>query len=964
MSFIAKMKNPILTVKHYFSVTLFKNRSLPRILSLYLIVVTTLSISVLAFFWIFQASRKSNVESDNLRQLYIENQKSRIAQEVIGVRGYINYMRAKSSKSMRKVLQERVQEGYRIAMNIYESNNGILKNDEIIENIKQALSPVMFNDNRCYYIINSMEGVQLMNPKNVGADGTARLNYHDKEGNYTTKNEINLLSRQNEGFIEYKQEPGKSDYPNLLKISYVKKIEQLGCYIAATEYIANTEKDIQREVLNRISSIRFGKEGYVFVNTYEGISLIKNGVLMDPPVDILAGTDENWKAIFVKQLEASKRSEGDYFTYKFRKLSESKISTKISYFLGIPEWQWIIGSGLYVDDVEPVIIQKKVELVGQIRADILRVMTFLALILLIILFIARYISKQTRTSLDYLTQFFHRARTEYYAMDPQVLYFNEFQTIALSANEMVSEREKVKQALETEKSLFRYLIDSIPDLIFFKDKEGFFLGCNKAFEEYSGRKEHEFKGKTEYDFFTKEQADQYSKTDAEILKLRESKRNFEWLTYPDGRKVLFDTLKTLFFDSNGNSLGFIGISRDITAIQETQHKLTLAKEKAEESDKLKTAFLANMSHEIRTPMNAIIGFSDLMTDDNLSSSEKTEYTSHIKKAGESLMNLISDIIDIAKIEAGQLQINKSVCNLDELLNDIIGTYTEAKIKAGKRSLNIRLFKQSGINGITIITDPFRLKQVLTNLIGNSMKFTERGFIEFGYSLNDNQTIEFVVRDTGIGIPLNKQQDIFHRFSQVDSSNTRKYGGTGLGLTISKNIIEIMGGKIWLQSEPGIGSTFYFTLPYHPVNTDEIIHTVLDNNHENINWQGKTILVAEDVTSNFMFIEAALRRTKVRLIWAKDGRQAVTMALENSQVDLVLMDIQMPELNGYEATAEILKVRHDLPIISQTAYALSGEKEKSLAAGCVDYISKPIKSELLISIIGKYLFPAIPSRPNN
>lgn len=958
------MKNPKKILKRFFSAPFIKNRSLPRILSLYLIIVTTLSISVLVFFWIFQASRKSNVESDNLRQEFIENQKARIAQEVIGVRGYIHYMRVKSSKSMRKVLQERVQEGYRIAMSIYESNNGILNDDEIIENIKQALSPVIFNDNRCYFIINSMEGVQLMNPKNIGADGTNRLNYRDKEGNYITKSELGLLSRKNEGFVEFINKSDKSDDQSLLKITYLKKVEPLGCYIASTDYMENTERDSQREVLNRISNIRFGKEGYIFVNTYQGISLIKNGVLRDPPVNILAGTDESWKTIFGKQLEASKRPGGDYFTYKFRKFSESKTSTKISYFLGIPEWQWIIGSGLYIDDVEPVIIHKKAELVKQIRTDIIRVLASLSIILLIILFIARYISRQTRTSLNYLTQFFHRARTEYYAMDPQVLYFSEFQTIALSANEMVSEREKVKQALQTEKSLFRYLIDSIPDLIFFKDKEGLFLGCNRAFEEYTGRAEHEFKGKSEYDFFTKEQADQYSKTDAEILKSKESKRNFEWLTYSDGRKVLFDTLKTLFFDSNGNSLGFIGICRDITAIQETQHKLTVAKEKAEESDKLKTAFLANMSHEIRTPMNAIIGFSDLMTDDNLSASEKIEYTSHIKKAGESLMNLISDIIDIAKIEAGQLQINKSVCNLDELLNDMIGTYTEAKIKAGKQNLDIRLFKQSGINGISIITDPFRLKQVLTNLIGNAMKFTEHGFIEFGYSLNDKQMIEFVVRDTGIGIPKGKQQDIFYRFSQVDNSNTRKYGGTGLGLAISKNIIEIMGGEIWIESEPGNGSSFYFTLPYYPANTDEIINIVSDNNHENINWQGKTILVAEDVPSNFMFIEAALRRTKVRLLWAQDGRQAITMALENSQVDLVLMDVQMPELNGYEATAEILKVRHDLPIISQTAYALSGEKEKSLAAGCVDYISKPIKSELLISTIGKYLFPAIPSRPNN
>jgi PAS domain S-box-containing protein len=962
MSIFAKTKKPKQILKHFFSAILFKNRSLPRILSLYLILVTTISISVLAFFWIFQAFRKSNLESDNLRHEYIENQKSRIAEQVTGVRDYIYYMRRQSLLSTRKMLKERVQEGYNIAMNIYQENLGISTNAEILAEIRQALSPVLFNNDRSCYILNSMDGVQLMNPRNSFAEGTKRLFYRDKEGNYTVKNEIDLLHRQKEGFIDYRHKTALSDGADLLKITYVKKIEPLGCYISVTEYMENTERDIQREVLKRICSIRFAKEGYIFVNTYAGTALIKNGVLLDPPVNILEGTDENWKVIFEKQLDATKNPLGDYYTYKFRKLSNSKLSTKISYFLGVPQWQWIIGSGLYIDEVEPVIVQRKADLGNQIRNDILRVMAFLVLILVIILFIARYISRQTSKSLNFLTHFFHRARTGYHAIDPQILYFNEFQTIAQSANEMVAERERVKEALENEKSLLRYLIDSIPDLVFFKDKEGRFMGCNKAFEEYIGITEQEFKGKTEYDFFSKEQADDYTETDAEILKSKKSKRNFEWLTYPDGRKVLFDTLKTLFFDTNGNSLGFIGISRDVTAIQETQQKLTLAKERAEESDKLKTAFLANMSHEIRTPMNAIIGFSELLTDDDLSASDKLEYTSHIKKAGESLMNLISDIIDIAKIEAGQLQINKSVCNLDELLNEMIGTYTEVKNKAGKNNLNIRLLKRSGHSQLSIMTDPFRLKQLLTNLIGNSMKFTDRGFIEFGYFLEDNKKIQFVVRDSGIGIPFNKQQDIFHRFSQVDNSNTRKYGGTGLGLAISKNIIEIMGGKIWLESEPGNGSTFYFTLPYIPANTDTHAEIATENNHESINWQGKTILVAEDVPSNFMFIEAALRRTKVRLLWAQDGLQAITMVLENPLIDLVLMDIQMPELNGYEAAAEILKTRPGMPIISQTAYALSGEREKSLAAGFVDYIPKPIKSELLISIIGKYLFQTIPSQP--
>jgi len=852
-------------------------------------------------------------------------------------------------------LQERVNEGYNIAMNIYLSNKGKLHDEEIKTIIRQALSSVWFNNNRCCYHIYSMDGVQQMNPVTPHSNGKNMIGTRDKEGNDLVGNEIRLLQKKNQGFINFMKKNGHSDYSTLSEVAFVKKFDPFNWYIGSFDYIADFESDIKHQTLERISRIRYEREGYVFVNTYDGKALITNGILKDPPVNILNGNDENWKKIYAVELEAAQKPDGDFYTYKFRKLSQPKSSSKVSYFTGVPEWEWILGAGIYIDDIEPVILQKKAILDSQIRIDIIKVFGLMLIIMIIIVLIARYISRRTRESLNHLTQFFDHAKTGYQAIDPKLLFFDEFQSIAASADSMVTEREKAKYDLENEKSLLRCLIDSVPDLIFFKDKDGKFLGCNKAFEDYTGRKEIDFKGKTDYDFFTKEQADDYAKSDAEILNSKESVRNNELTTYPDGRKVLYDTMKTIFFDAKGNPLGLIGISRDITEIEETQNKLTAAKEKAEEADKLKTAFLANMSHEIRTPMNAIIGFSDLLTDDDLTRNEKLDYSVHIKKAGESLMNLISDIIDIAKIEAGQLQINNAACNLDELLNDLVGTYSEVITKAGKDDLKIRLFKQVGVNGLVMMTDPFRLRQVLSNLIGNATKFTERGHIEFGYLLKDDETIEFIVRDTGMGIPISKQKDIFQRFSQVDSSNTRKYGGTGLGLAISKNIVEIMGGKIWLESEPEKGSSFCFTLPFNPVYSAEVSETKDSKNIQEHDWQGKTILVAEDVPSNFMFIEAALRRTNARLLWAQDGKQAVSMALQDLSIDLILMDIQLPELNGYEATAEILKVRKNLPVISQTAYALSGEKEKSLKAGCIDYIPKPIKSENLIAIIGKYLF---------
>jgi len=949
------MKAPNLKKSRYILAALIKNRSLPKVLFFYLLIVTAVTVLALAHIWSSQAYKKSSIESNKIREEYIGNQKTRVMQQVIGVRDYIYYVRSQTKTKMRNVLQERVNEGYNIAMNIYLENKEKHTDEEIKTIIKQALSPVWFNNNRCCYHIYSMEGVQQLNPLSPSTDGKNRLGIRDKQGIDLVGNELKFLQTKNQGFIYFRHELGHSDDSILSKVAFVKKFDPFNWYIGTFDNVADYESDIKHETLERISRIRYEREGYVFVNTYDGDALIANGVLNDPPVNILAGDDENWKRIFAVELDAAHKPDGEFYTYKFRKLSQPKYSTKISYFTGVPEWEWILGAGIYIDDIEQVIAQKKADLDRQIRIDIIKVVGLMLIIMLLIVFIARYISRRTMESLNLLTQFFDKAKTGYQAIDPNLLFFDEFQSIAASADSMVAERQKVKDDLETEKSLLRCLIDSVPDLIFFKDKDGKFLGCNKAFEEYTGRKEADFKGRTDYDFFTKEQADEYAKSDAEILKSRQTKRNNEWTIYPDGRKVLFDTMKTLFFDTKGNALGLIGISRDITEIEETQKKLTIAKEKAEESDKLKTAFLANMSHEIRTPMNAIIGFSDLLTDEDLTRNEKLDYSIHIKKAGESLMNLISDIIDIAKIEAGQLQINNSACDLDELLNDLVGTYSEVISKAGKNELKMRLFKQVGVNGLVMMTDPFRLKQVLSNLIGNATKFTERGHIEFGYLLKDAETIEFIVRDTGMGIALGKQKDIFQRFSQVDNSNTRKYGGTGLGLAISKNIVEIMGGKIWLESEPEKGSSFCFTLPFNPVYSAEITESHSDKTIQEHDWQGKTILVAEDVPSNFMFIEAALRRTNVRLIWAQDGKQAVKMALQDESIDLVLMDIQLPELNGYEATTEILKVRADLPVISQTAYALSGEKEKSLQAGCVDYIPKPIKSENLITIIGMYLF---------
>lgn len=383
-------------------------------------------------------------------------------------------------------------------------------------------------------------------------------------------------------------------------------------------------------------------------------------------------------------------------------------------------------------------------------------------------------------------------------------------------------------------------------------------------------------------------------------------------------------------------------------------ELIEAKRKAEESDMLKSAFLSNMSHEIRTPMNAILGFSNLLSHPELSEVEKQEFVNLIRINGKNLMTLVEDIIDISKIESGQLHIKNGPCHLHHLLMDVYESFFDDIQRRGL--YNLKLYLKEGIvdENLMILTDGHRLKQIMVNLVGNAIKFTERGYVEFGYEVTDDNFLSFYVKDTGIGLPKGKEHEIFDRFSKFSNDKQRLYGGTGIGLSIAKHLVELLGGEIRVESKPMDGTTFTFTLPFHRIGVRiSGIHEI-DRNRKNYNWEGKTFLVAEDEEDNFRYIEVALALSNASLIWARDGKEAVEIFRKVGNIDLVLMDIKMPFMDGYMATQEIKRLGSNVPIIAQTAYAMSEEREKSFAAGCDDYIAKPIGYDDLLRTIHKFV----------
>jgi signal transduction histidine kinase/ligand-binding sensor domain-containing protein/CheY-like chemotaxis protein len=377
--------------------------------------------------------------------------------------------------------------------------------------------------------------------------------------------------------------------------------------------------------------------------------------------------------------------------------------------------------------------------------------------------------------------------------------------------------------------------------------------------------------------------------------------------------------------------------------------------RAEESDKLKTAFLANMSHEIRTPVNAIIGFSDLLRENDLEEEERETYLEYIIGGGRSLMNLINDIIDISKIEAGEIRIAKESCRLDEILGELHTMFNELIRKKGKEKVQLVLEKPEIQIDSEVLTDPFRLKQILSNLLNNAVKFTDSGSITFGYAIQDEAFLKFFVKDTGIGIPRDKQEVIFHRFRQVEDAHTRNYDGTGLGLTISQKLTKLIGGEMWLESEEGKGALFSFTVPFEINGSKEKYLKPKGNITMEESLKGKQILVVEDEDSNYILIQNLLRDAEVNIMRAVDGEKAVDVFRKNGrQIDLVLMDIKIPRLNGYDATRQIKRLKPGIPIVAQTAYAMPDEKQNCLDAGCNDYIAKPYNKQELMNIIQKNL----------
>ena len=428
-------------------------------------------------------------------------------------------------------------------------------------------------------------------------------------------------------------------------------------------------------------------------------------------------------------------------------------------------------------------------------------------------------------------------------------------------------------------------------------------------------------------------------------------QHFEWMHEKKDGTIFYTDISLTRLD-NSKIYNSLAIIRDISKQKQYEKELIEASEKATESNRMKSLSLASMSHELRTPLNSIIGFSDLLLDEDTTEEEKEMFSKLIQTAGRSLMQLIGDIVDISKIEAGQVTIQKSMFNVNSFLQEILLTFKQGKEIRGKTNIELKLVLSDKASDLRIETDPHRLQQIFNNLLTNSLKFVDDGFIEFGYLSIAPEYIQFYVKDTGVGIETNKKDKIFEQYGQDKSTYSRNLEGTGLGLAISKSFVELLGGNIWLDSEIDEGSTFYFTIPFEAKTgfKDFYLNQSLIGSD---NWSQRTILIADDVKDNYIFLKGVLSHTGVNILWAQNGEEAVNLCKSDQKVDIVLMDIKMPIMDGLLASKLIKKENPDIVIIAQTAFASADDRNNCLESGCDQYFKKPINHEKLFSVIAEY-----------
>lgn len=922
-------------------------RSMSHSYLLGLVTLATVPVALLGSLWISEQHRRFEELSNQWRSAYIESQQQALRRRVVDIVSNLDFERETLERRQRETLERAVDNGMAQLDTLVRMASAGRSRAQLQQRARDLLAPIRFGNGRDHYVMYTDDGTALLLPTYphwVGRDIGALL---DVNGEPFAAKLIQQARDNGQAYLYAWVPQAEGQNGAWLTTQYLRYYAPLGIFLGTTAYVDDMTQAMQREELARLAK-KAGLEDMVL-----RVSSSSDVVLLDTLSPELKGKpipgDESGAGA-VTQLKKAVADPGGGFVQLLRSRRQGVEPPRpiLMYVRSYPGWNWNISAGYFLDPLESSIVRQRAALQKDINRRIAEGAFVVGLCAVVAVLIASQLAKRTRRALHNFTHFFAEASRNASSIDIAQLPYSEFETLARDANAMVEQRNKIEQALRMSEQRFETALSAADIHLWEADlRDGTVTMHGSLFARLGYTPETRQVHVAEWNEWVHPddmKALDLSASDTGFhtreYRVRAADGSYRWFM-SRGANVDFDPM-------TGAPVRALGTAIDITARKEMEQELVAARIAAEDASHAKSQFLSSISHELRTPLNGVLGYAQILLRDRSVSAEQRHNLRAIESCGQHLLTLIDDVLDLAKIESGKIEIHESACDLYDLLESVSNIVRE---RVDAKGLSYELDIAAQVPG-TILIDEVKLRQILVNLLANAVKFTEQGGIILRVALRDATTLLFQVLDTGIGIPADRQRDIFEPFQQLGNTAT----GSGLGLPISQRLCEAMGGSLSVQSAVGTGSCFSFSLPLReaePVRGEQALragYQVIDTGGRHVE-----VMVVDDNPINRQVMSGMLRASGIEVCEAEHGQDALDK-LRAHPVPLVLMDVRMPVLDGFAATAAI-KADPQLratAIIAVSASVFPDVIARMRAQGCVDFVGKPVRVAELLSKVAAHL----------
>jgi two-component system cell cycle sensor histidine kinase/response regulator CckA len=910
-----------------------------------MVILAVVSVAIVGGLWIVNEYDKFKKEEITLREEYIDAQKTLIKHESNQVIDYIQFKISQAETRLKQIISNRTHEAYDIAVNLYNQHRATKNPADLKKIIKDALRPIRYNNQRGYYFITRLDGVEILFADRPEMEGKNLIDMQDTQGKFVIRDMIALARESGEGFYRYAwtkpQQTGK-DFP---KIAFIKHFEPFDWLIGTGEYLDDVVADIQQEVLARIENISFGEDGYIFAVQWDGLSLVEpqKGKNM---IDLV---DANGVEI-VRELIQAAKSGGGYVSYVMPKFDRDTTYNKLSYSEPIADWQWLVGAGVDMDRIETVIDQKRAALQKRVTSDIFKIISILFAILLFVLLIVKLVSNRNRKNFNLFTAFFSKAATESVKIESGNLHFKEFETLADAANRMISERNEAETAMRQSERNYRQLVQSVNCIIMRMDTAGRVIFFNQYAQDFFGYREADILGKNVIGTIVP----QKDRTGFDLTQMitdigthpeRYASNENENIRH-DGEPVRVAWMNKAIYDDKDRVKEILCVGIDVTQKWQLEKRLA----QAQKMEAIGT-LAGGIAHDFNNILSAIMGYTELTLIDIPPDSALRNNLKQVLKAGGRAKDLVQQILTYSRQREREMQPVK----INLIVNEAL------KLLRASLPSTIRINNNIASN-LAIMSDPTNIHQVIMNLCTNaSHAMQENGgllevsltdmdidaeFAKHHPGLKPGKFVRLSVSDTGHGMP----PEVIERIYDPFFSTKKKGEGTGMGLSVVHGIIKSHGGTLTVDSTAGQGSVFK---AYFPAIESE---WVPDNEHADLMVTGnERILFVDDEAFQADIAKQMLSRLGYRLTTCTSSVEALELFMQSPEkFDLVITDMTMPHMAGDVLARELISLRPDIPIIVCTGYSDRIDSDIAEEIGIGELVMKPVVMKDIAQCIRRVL----------